>query len=40
MLHCNDIDDFVMLMGNITCNWVSISRNDIVSKFVSGGIWD
>ena len=29
MLHCNDIDPFVTLMGNF--NWGPISRNDIVS---------
>ena len=30
VLHCNDIDPFVMLMGNF--NWGPISCNDIVSK--------
>ena len=30
MLHCNDIDPFVTLMGNF--NWGPISRNDIVSR--------
>ena len=29
VLHCNDIDPFVMLMGNF--NWGPISHNDIIS---------